>query len=69
MSVPSLPFFEDPDILLPETEALLCEQVSNGVDTLPLVVFEGRRRDFPFKGAKEVRGYLAVMEKLVKENT
>lgn len=56
-------------MFLPETKTLLRGQVSNGVDALPLVVFEGRRRDFTLKGAKEVEDYLAVVEKLVKETT
>lgn len=66
---PITSFLEYPDIFLPETKALLCEQVRNGLDTLPLVVFEWRRRDFTLNGAKEVGEYLAVREKLVKETT
>ena len=46
---------------------LMQEQRGNGIDAVPYVVLEGKRRDFTLEGAKEVEDYLKEMEKLVKE--
>ena len=46
---------------------LIREQASNGVDSVPYVVLEGKRRDFTLEGAKEVEEYVKEMEKLAKE--
>ena len=53
---------------LPETKMLIREQAGNGVDSVPYVVLEGRRRDFTLVGAKEVDEYLKEFEKLAKES-
>lgn len=53
---------------LPETKLLIREQASNGVDAVPYVVLEGKRRDFTLQGAKEVDEYLKEFEKVVKES-
>lgn len=46
---------------------LIREQAINGIDSVPYIVFEGKRRDFTLDGAKEVDEYLKTMEALVKE--
>lgn len=43
------------------------EQAGNGVDSVPYIVFEGRRRDFTLVGAKEVDEYVKTLEQVVKE--
>jgi predicted DsbA family dithiol-disulfide isomerase len=43
------------------------EQTSNGVDSVPYIVFEGKRRDFTLIGAKEVEEYVKTMEMVAKE--
>ena len=53
---------------LPETKMLIREQAGNGVDSVPYVVLEGKRRDFTLVGAKEVEEYLKDFEKLAKES-
>ncbi len=53
---------------LPETKMLLREQAGNGIDAVPYVVVEGRRRDFTLEGAKEVEEYVKEFEKVVKES-
>ena len=53
---------------LPETKMLIREQASNGIDAVPYVVLEGKRRDFTLEGAKEVEEYLKEFEKVVKES-
>lgn len=47
---------------------LIREQASNGVDSVPYIVFEGKRRDFTREGAKEVGEYLKVLEGVAKES-
>lgn len=46
---------------------LIREQASNGVDSVPYVVLEGKRRDFTLEGAKEVGEYVKALEKLTAE--
>lgn len=43
------------------------EQRGNGVDSVPYVVVEGRRRDFTVQGAQEVADYRKILEQVVKE--
>lgn len=52
---------------LMETKMAIREQAGNGVDSVPYVVFEGRRRDFTLIGAKEVDEYLKTLERVEKE--
>lgn len=53
---------------LQETKMLIREQAGNGIDAVPYVVLEGKRRDFTIEGAKEVEEYLKELEKVVKES-
>ena len=48
---------EDEDEGLMETKMLEREQRSNGVDAVPVVVLEGRKRDFTLEGARTVDEY------------
>lgn len=52
---------------LVEVKRAIREQAGNGVDSVPWVVVEGRRRDFTLVGAKEVGEYGRVLEQVVKE--
>jgi predicted DsbA family dithiol-disulfide isomerase len=58
-----------------ETEGLrdvkntIREQAGNGVDAVPYIVFEGRKRDLTLQGAKEVEEYVKVMEIIAKESS
>ncbi|KAI8942955.1 hypothetical protein NX059_000994 [Plenodomus lindquistii] len=52
---------------LAETKAAIREQSGNGVDSVPYVVFEGRRRDFTYVGAKDVGEYEKVLRQVEKE--
>ncbi|USP78060.1 uncharacterized protein yc1106_05334 [Curvularia clavata] len=45
------------------------EQAGNGVDSVPYVVFEGRKRDFTLIGAKSVEEYEKVLGQVEKEYT
>lgn len=53
---------------LAETKSLIQEQASNGVDSVPYIVLEGRRRDVTLQGAKEVEQYVKALLQIVKES-
>jgi predicted DsbA family dithiol-disulfide isomerase len=53
---------------LAETKMLMREQVGNGVDSVPFVVIEGRRRDVTIQGANEVQDYVKALMQIVKES-
>ncbi|KAF2759062.1 thioredoxin-like protein [Pseudovirgaria hyperparasitica] len=50
-----------------EVRGLVRGMGRDGVDSVPHVVVEGRRRDFTETGAKEVEAYVTVLEKVAKE--
>ncbi|KAH7067983.1 thioredoxin-like protein [Paraphoma chrysanthemicola] len=52
---------------LSEVKMAIREQVGNAVDSVPYVVFEGRRRDFTLVGAKSVAEYEKVLGQVEKE--
>jgi len=51
-----------------ETKGLIREQASNGIDSVPYIMFEGKRRDITLVGAKEVAEYVKAMEQIAKES-
>ena len=53
---------------LREVKDLVREQKMDGVDSVPYVVVEGRRRDVTLVGAKEVEEYVKSLETVVKES-
>ncbi|KAE8449846.1 hypothetical protein EG329_007323 [Mollisiaceae sp. DMI_Dod_QoI] len=59
----------DEDEGLQETKMKIREQVSNGVDSVPFVVIEGKRRDLTIQGANEVEDYVKALEQIVKESS
>lgn len=61
-------FIDDEYEELMDTKGLIMEQAQNGVDSLPYIVFEGKRRDFTILGAQEVGDYVKTLEKVVKES-
>ncbi|KAI4638697.1 hypothetical protein J4E93_009725 [Alternaria ventricosa] len=60
---------EDREEELRETKAAIREQAGNGVDSVPYVVFEGRKRDFTLVGAKSVVEYEKVLGQVARECT
>ena len=62
-------FIDYEDEGLQEVRMLVREQAGNGVDSVPYIVFEGRRRDLTLEGAKEVPEYLKVLEQVAKESS
>lgn len=59
---------EDESEGLIEVKGLIREQAMNGVDAVPFVVVEGRRRDFTLEGAKSIEEYVRVLEQVIKES-
>ncbi len=47
---------------------LIREQASNGVDSVPFVMIEGKRRDVTIQGANEVEDYEKALRQIVKES-
>jgi predicted DsbA family dithiol-disulfide isomerase len=45
------------------------DQAVNGIDSVPHIMFEGRKRDITIQGANEVEDYVKAMEKIVKESS
>lgn len=54
---------------LMEVKMLIREQAGNGVDAVPYIVVEGRRRDLTLEGAREVDEYVKTLEKVIKESS
>jgi len=52
---------------LQDVKMLIQEQAGNGVDAVPYIVIEGRRRDITLQGAKEVEEYVRALERIMKE--
>ena len=60
-------FIEDESEGLMDVKMLIREQAGNGIDSVPHVAIEGKRRDFTLEGAKEVEEYVKAMENVAKE--
>ncbi|KAI9759792.1 MAG: hypothetical protein M4579_002091 [Chaenotheca gracillima] len=61
-------FIDDESEGLQDVKMLIREQAMNGVDSVPTVVFEGKRRDLTLTGAKEIPEYVKTMEQIIKES-
>lgn len=61
-------FVEGDDDLM-EVKMLIREQAGNGIDSVPYVIVEGKRRDVSLQGAQEVGDYVKALEQIVKEST
>lgn len=61
-------FIEDKNDGLLDVKNLVREQAGNGVDSVPTIVFEGKRRDITLVGAKDVEEYEKTLASIVKES-
>ena len=59
---------EDKDEGLIDTKMAVREQTGNGIDSVPYIVFEGKRRDITLVGCKEVDEYRKALEQIIKES-
>jgi len=62
------PFIDDSSDGLMDVKMLVREQAGNGVDSVPYVVIEGKKRDVTLIGAKEVDEYIKALEQVAKES-
>jgi len=53
---------------LMDVKTLIREQAGNGIDSVPFIVFEGRKRDVSLQGAQEVEDYVKALNQIVKES-
>ncbi|RMZ87703.1 hypothetical protein DV736_g5067, partial [Chaetothyriales sp. CBS 134916] len=61
-------FIDDRDDGLFDVKNKIQEQAHNGVDSVPYIVLEGKRRDITLIGAKEVEEYEKALAQIVKES-
>lgn len=52
-----------------EVKRMIQEQAGDGVDAVPYIIFEGRKRDFTLVGCKEVSEYVKTLQQIIKEST
>lgn len=53
---------------LMEVKSLIRNKANNGVDSVPYIIMEGKRRDVTIVGAKEVDEYVKALEQIIKES-
>jgi predicted DsbA family dithiol-disulfide isomerase len=51
-----------------DVETTIRSQKSDGIDSVPYVILEGKRRDLTLEGAKEVEEYVKALDTIVKES-
>jgi len=64
----AMTFIEDKNEGMMDVKMLIREQAGNGVDSVPYITFEGKRRDLTLVGAKEVEEYLKTLETIARES-
>jgi predicted DsbA family dithiol-disulfide isomerase len=62
------PFIEDQNDGMLDVKNMVRQQAGNGVDAVPNIMFEGKRRDITLVGAKEVEEYTKTLKQIVKES-
>lgn len=62
------PFIEDEGEELMDVKMAIREQAGNGIDSVPYIVLEGKRRDITLVGCKEVGEYHKALEQIIKES-
>lgn len=62
------PLIEDKNDGLLDVKNMVRQQAGNGVDAVPTIMIEGKRRDITLVGAKEVEEYTKALKQIVKES-
>ena len=62
-------FIADGDEGLMDVKMLIREQAGNGIDAVPYIVVEGKRRDVTLLGCKEVDEYVKALHQVIKESS
>lgn len=61
-------FVEDGDEGLMYVKMLIREQAGNGIDAVPYIVIEGKRRDVTLEGCREVEEYVKALQTVIRES-
>jgi predicted DsbA family dithiol-disulfide isomerase len=61
-------FLDDKSEYLAETKGQVREQELNGVDAVPFITIEGKKRDLHLEGAREVEQYVKALQTVTKES-
>lgn len=62
-------FIKDESEGMMDVKMLIREQAGNGVDAVPYIIIEGKKRDFTVVGCKEVEDYVKALQQVVKESS
>ncbi|KAL2400560.1 hypothetical protein ABEF92_002087 [Exophiala dermatitidis] len=62
------PIIENKNEGLADVKSLIQEQAMNGVDSVPTIIFEGKKRDFTLVGARDVEEYEKTLHQIAKES-
>jgi len=62
-------FIQDESEGLMDVKSLIREQANDGVDAVPYINIEGKKRDFTLVGCKEVAEYVKALQQVVKEGS
>ena len=62
-------FIDDESEGLMDVKMSIQEQAGNGVDAVPYIIIEGKRRDVTLEGAKEVEEYVKALQQIIKESS
>ncbi|KIX97553.1 uncharacterized protein Z520_07006 [Fonsecaea multimorphosa CBS 102226] len=62
------PFIQDKTDGIRDVQNMVRQQAGNGVDSVPTIMIEGKRRDITLVGAKEVEEYEKALRQIVKES-
>ena len=63
------PVVDAQDEGLQDVKMQIREQAGNGVDAVPYISIEGKRRDVTCLGAKEVPEYVKALQSIIKESS
>ena len=61
-------FIEDKSDGMLDVKNMVRQQSGNGVDAVPYIMIEGKRRDITLIGAKEVEEYTKALKQIFKES-
>lgn len=61
-------FIEDSNAGLRDAQAAIREQAGNGIDAVPNIMIEGKRRDITLEGAKEIPEFEKALHQIAKES-
>lgn len=63
------PLIEDESEGMMDVKMAIREQAGNGIDSVPYIVLEGKRRDITLVGCKEIAEYRKALDQIIKESS